>query len=85
MPEYEERKWGDKDGLVKKVAEQQEERVRSKWGRESKTKGRKKAHKRFETVKRSVHGQSQTSICAKKEGLVAGKHQSYVNGHFSSA
>lgn len=28
MPEYEERKWGDKDGLVKKVAEQQEERVR---------------------------------------------------------
>lgn len=50
-----------------------------------KPKRREKAHTRSETVKRSVRGQSQASICAKKEGLVAGKHQRYVKGHFSSA
>lgn len=53
--------------------------------RESNTKERGKALKRFEAVKRSVSGKSQTSICARREGLVAGKHQSYVKGHFSSA
>lgn len=42
--------------------------------RESKTKEKKKALKRFEAVKRSVSGKSQTNICAKREGLVAGKH-----------
>lgn len=53
--------------------------------RESKTKEEEKALKRFETVKSSVTGKSQGSICAKREGLVAGKHQSYLKGHFSSA
>lgn len=33
----------------------------------------------------NVYGQFQTNIHFEKEGLVAGKHQSYVKGHFNSA
>lgn len=53
--------------------------------REDKTKEKERALDRFEIGKRSVHGQSQTNICSEREGLLAGKHQSYMKGHFNSA
>lgn len=53
--------------------------------REGKTKEKEKVLERFEAVQMNVYGQFQTNIHFEKEGLVAGKHQSYVKGHFNSA